>query len=169
MSFYGVVTLEKRMLDYADTLVILVECETDFINLKPSMVVDMIKNTRTITEEIEGSRMICQYGDYSITLQNISAINEVEFDVMKKYIDVYRLADDDTAGSVDYINRVPGGDYGSNPMGDGMWLMVPSGDVVGRQERDRRLPPVDMDNRHSTLIGSKTALQVKAMQGGGLR
>ena len=30
-------------------------------------------------------------------------------------------------------------DYGSDPLGNGQFRMVPSGDVVGREERDRRL------------------------------
>lgn len=34
---------------------------------------------------------------------------------------------------------VPGADYGSDPIGDGMFRMVPSGDVVDAAERDRRL------------------------------
>ena len=31
------------------------------------------------------------------------------------------------------------GDYGADPIGDGKFKMVPSGDVVDREERDRRL------------------------------
>ncbi len=31
------------------------------------------------------------------------------------------------------------GDYGADPMGDGMFRMVPSGDIVGFEERNRRL------------------------------
>jgi len=31
------------------------------------------------------------------------------------------------------------GDYGSDPLGDGKFRMVPSGDVVDREERNRRL------------------------------
>ena len=33
----------------------------------------------------------------------------------------------------------PGEDYGCDPMGDGTFRMVPSGDVVGEEERNRRL------------------------------
>lgn len=33
------------------------------------------------------------------------------------------------------------GDYGSDPVGDGTFRMVPSGDVVDAAERDRRLNP----------------------------
>ena len=31
-------------------------------------------------------------------------------------------------------------DYGYDPIGNGMFRMVPSGDVVDRNERDNRLP-----------------------------
>lgn len=31
------------------------------------------------------------------------------------------------------------GDYGADPLGDGMFRMVPSGDVVDLAERNRRL------------------------------
>lgn len=37
------------------------------------------------------------------------------------------------------IINEPGKDYGSDPLGDGMFRMVPSGDVVNYQERCRRL------------------------------
>jgi len=30
-------------------------------------------------------------------------------------------------------------DYGSDPLGDGKFKMVPSGDIVNREERDARL------------------------------
>lgn len=33
------------------------------------------------------------------------------------------------------------GDYGADPLGDGKFRMVPSGDVVDQAERDRRLAP----------------------------
>jgi len=35
-------------------------------------------------------------------------------------------------------NTLP--DYGSDPLGDGTFRMVPSGDIVDRAERDKRLP-----------------------------
>lgn len=31
------------------------------------------------------------------------------------------------------------GDYGADPLGDGTFRMVPSGDIVGHDERNRRL------------------------------
>jgi hypothetical protein len=34
-----------------------------------------------------------------------------------------------------------GKDYGADPIGDGMFRMVPSGDVVDYAERNRRLTP----------------------------
>lgn len=30
-------------------------------------------------------------------------------------------------------------DYGADPVGDGTFKMVPSGDIVSREERDKRL------------------------------
>lgn len=35
--------------------------------------------------------------------------------------------------------RVPGKDYGADPLGDGTFRMVPSGDIVDYAERCRRL------------------------------
>lgn len=37
------------------------------------------------------------------------------------------------------INTTRSGDYGSDPLGDGMFRMVPSGDIVDYTERNRRL------------------------------
>ena len=37
------------------------------------------------------------------------------------------------------INVHAAGDYGSDPMGDGTFKMVPSGDIVDFAERNRRL------------------------------
>jgi len=37
------------------------------------------------------------------------------------------------------INLVAVGDYGADPMGDGTFRMVPSGDVVDLEERNKRL------------------------------
>lgn len=59
-------------------------------------------------------------------------------------------------------------DYGADPIGNGKFKMVPSGDIVDFDERNKRLPPTDMGNRIETLIGAKTALQVNMMQGGRL-
>ena len=39
----------------------------------------------------------------------------------------------------DSVHIEPGKDYGCDPMGDGMFRMVPSGDIVAKTERDRRL------------------------------
>ena len=57
-------------------------------------------------------------------------------------------------------------DYGADPLDNGKYKMVPSGDVVDFEERNKRLPPVDMDHKIDTLIGAKTAMQVDIMQGG---
>jgi hypothetical protein len=35
--------------------------------------------------------------------------------------------------------RVAGKDYGCDPVGDGTYKMVPSGDVVSREEKEKRL------------------------------
>jgi hypothetical protein len=35
--------------------------------------------------------------------------------------------------------RIPGKDYGADPLGDGTFRMVPSGDIVDLVERNRRL------------------------------
>lgn len=37
------------------------------------------------------------------------------------------------------INTSRPGDYGADPIGDGTFRMIPSGDIVGWDERQRRL------------------------------
>ena len=37
------------------------------------------------------------------------------------------------------INTAKGGDHGADPVGDGKFRMVPSGDIVDFDERNRRL------------------------------
>jgi hypothetical protein len=37
------------------------------------------------------------------------------------------------------VDTTRAGDYGADPIGDGTFRMVPSGDVVDREERNRRL------------------------------
>lgn len=37
------------------------------------------------------------------------------------------------------VDTTTPGDYGADPMGDGKFKMVPSGDVVDLEERNRRL------------------------------
>ena len=39
------------------------------------------------------------------------------------------------------VPRAVGQDYGSDPVGNGMFKMVPSGDIVDAAERTRRLAP----------------------------
>lgn len=40
------------------------------------------------------------------------------------------------------IDTSRSGDFGADPIGDGMYRMAPSGDVVDASERDRRLSAV---------------------------
>lgn len=42
-------------------------------------------------------------------------------------------------GSLNRPVRMKSGDYGADPIGDGMFKMVPSGDIVDFAERSRRL------------------------------
>lgn len=42
------------------------------------------------------------------------------------------------------IVRKPGVDYGADPLGDGTFRMVPSGDIVDLEERNLRLVPVGL-------------------------
>jgi hypothetical protein len=37
------------------------------------------------------------------------------------------------------VDTAKAGDYGADPLGDGTFRMVPSGDIVGLDERNRRL------------------------------
>lgn len=60
-------------------------------------------------------------------------------------------------------------DYGADPIGNGMFKMVPSGDVVDFEEKCKRLLPVDMTEKRVYLIGSLTADDVEKMQGGKLK
>lgn len=39
-----------------------------------------------------------------------------------------------------YVDTRRVGDYGADPLGDGTFRMVPSGDIVDFAERNRRLP-----------------------------
>lgn len=41
-----------------------------------------------------------------------------------------------------YVDVNKPGDYGADPLGDGRYRMVPSGDIVDEAERNRRLPAV---------------------------
>lgn len=43
------------------------------------------------------------------------------------------------------IRSVPGKDYGADPIGDGTFRMVPSGDIVDFAERNARLNSVSED------------------------
>ncbi len=39
----------------------------------------------------------------------------------------------------EYVDLDKEGDYGADPLGDGLFRMFPSGDVVSYEERNRRL------------------------------
>jgi hypothetical protein len=60
-------------------------------------------------------------------------------------------------------------DYGCDPLGRGKWRMVPSGDIVDKNEMIRRRSIRNIDTKIDTLIGALTARQVELMQGGKLR
>lgn len=40
-----------------------------------------------------------------------------------------------------FVRVVPGKDYGADPIGDGTFRMIPSGDIVSKDERNQRLAP----------------------------
>jgi hypothetical protein len=50
----------------------------------------------------------------------------------------YNIAED---GSIirEVVKTQPGKDYGADPLGDGKFKMVPSGDIVDLEERNKRL------------------------------
>lgn len=56
-------------------------------------------------------------------------------------------------------------DYGADPLGDGMFRMVPSGDVVTLEERNKRLPLKRMEPRP---IFGMTWDELEKKQGGKL-
>ena len=39
--------------------------------------------------------------------------------------------------------RIPGRDYGADPIGDGTFRMTPSGDIVSFEERNKRLEHIN--------------------------
>jgi hypothetical protein len=51
----------------------------------------------------------------------------------------YRIAEGGGIIHDSIQQRKPGVDYGADPVGDGTFKMVPSGDIVGLEERIRRL------------------------------
>ena len=58
-------------------------------------------------------------------------------------------------------------DYGANPLGNGAFRMVPTGDIVDLAERNRRLARRRPDVRNDCLGLSWE--QLERMQGGKLR
>lgn len=57
-------------------------------------------------------------------------------------------------------------DYGADPIGNGMFKMIPSGDIVTMEEKNKRLPlkPKPPNDCCGLSWG-----QIEAMQGGKLR
>ena len=58
-------------------------------------------------------------------------------------------------------------DHGADPIGGGKFRMIPSGDIVDREERDRRLPPRSMDPINGVF--GRTWEEIERMQGGRLQ
>ncbi len=57
-------------------------------------------------------------------------------------------------------------DYGVDPIGDGMFRMVPSGDVVDLEERRKRLPERERQAGGELYCMGLTWEQLAMMQGG---
>lgn len=55
-------------------------------------------------------------------------------------------------------------DYGCDPLGDGTFRMVPSGDIVDFEEMRRRLPEINRQSSNDCL--GKSWEQIAQMQGG---
>ena len=53
----------------------------------------------------------------------------------------YNLHRDTLTPVREYLDTSKPGDYGSDPIGDGAFKMIPSGDIVDFDERNRRLKP----------------------------
>ena len=51
----------------------------------------------------------------------------------------FQAGPDGTTIDRSYVDVRAAGDYGCDPVGDGTYRMIPSGDVVDATERDRRL------------------------------
>lgn len=62
-------------------------------------------------------------------------------------------------------NTAPIPDYGSDPIGDGTFRMVPSGDIVTFEERNRRLP---LRAKPADDCFGKSWDEIERMQGGRL-
>ena len=58
------------------------------------------------------------------------------------------------------------GDYGADPMGDGKFRMIPSGEIVDKAEKERRLPK-KREVKNDCLGLSWEAIEAK--QGGKLK
>lgn len=58
-------------------------------------------------------------------------------------------------------------DYGSDPIGEGKFKMVPSGDIVTREERDKRMAMLKRHHVQNDCLGMSWQ-QIENMQGGKL-
>jgi hypothetical protein len=58
-------------------------------------------------------------------------------------------------------------DFGADPIGDGNFKMAPSGDIVTRQERDKRLEQYKRRHVKNDCLGMSWE-QIEAKQGGKL-
>jgi len=58
-------------------------------------------------------------------------------------------------------------DYGADPIGNGKFKMVPSGDIVTRDERDKRMAPHSKREIKNDCLGLSWN-RIEAMQGGRL-
>jgi len=59
-------------------------------------------------------------------------------------------------------------DYGADPIGEGKFKMIPSGDIVTKDERDKRMSPHRRKNISNDCLGLSWN-QIETMQGGKLR
>ena len=57
-------------------------------------------------------------------------------------------------------------DYGCDPMGNGTFKMIPSGDIVNKTKRDNRLP---LKNKPDDSCFGMSWNQIETMQGGKLK
>jgi ribonuclease HII len=58
-------------------------------------------------------------------------------------------------------------DYGADPMGDGKFKMCPSGDIVTKEERDKRMAMLKRHYVQNDCLGMSWQ-QIETMQGGKL-
>ena len=59
-------------------------------------------------------------------------------------------------------------DTGCDPMGNGMFRMFPSGDIVNREEKEKRLAQFRVNRQKNDCFGLSWD-QIESMQGGKLK